>query len=1740
MGRRRTRREVARGGDSCPTGTAATVVSATSRNLVAVARQSWVDAVGSSLESRSSASPESANIKWHCELEQEHNGVVKTLQEKTSCEVGDALKSSLKVASNPLSSATSGGKVICATTAASTSESQLTASWAAVAARGSKGTISTSTSAALTLTLEVKEDQGRQESNGMQDPSTSQLETGEKETEPPVFSTAEPTMESARPATTTVVKLPKDSTQKEGSRVTTISSEMSIETLRLLRQYGAGFFLSSNARANPLGPDGNAIGSTLKSTHYSLSTTSVLRSTSKTEAMRPFTTSINSSSSVNEKPSSSSLELPSNGDAEKNSGQQIDEREYEADHSGTPTVVADSAEKEHASLELPLKRIEKKDVLPHEKEKLSTEDTPSPELFSTLTRKTSGADTSSAESVEAKDEEATADLLTLMFLRYCRNSETFTAASAKRSNLNPQSSQSEANGSASAEPRVGTTQDGAYSTDSLPMPATTFPENEEEDGDKAPSTWSVKQVTDEPTETNGNNIPSNTYGGTNTAITSETRSATETREGLKPEANHGEEVNAPPTPAPPIPELVLFEELTDLLMTRDVTAHLLEVVRELLSHTKVIPHYHFNGNGNTQQQNFSRGGNHGGAGKGGGLAEGRKSNSTSDNACDTEVFMATALQVEQQKTLIEEARRRECARQVILILLKQMEEKKINEERWIETPSTETLLKQAKEALETIPTSSPLAFETTTAPPPSTTTSSTSSYSIPVFSTSCPLTAFSTKKLLSETSFRHFSTTLQTTNQVEYLSSAAPDDRASWPLPDTNPTDEQNCLPSMDSSPMAFSAASLFAPPKLSSMKVTPFSMANSSSATPDIHFSSPSLAASTAGGESPYENPYYASYASRTQRLGPVSVPVSMNNIADCTRVTRFGVQQFSNPSNTPQEGPRYPNFSSDAPLRFPGSSFLLPSLPLFAEPTCRQAKSTRANSNASKGNGALLIYEPATDLLGSTESTLEATCSPSESVETPQTYSPFHALLPLPPITTSPYSASISASNPSEFLISSSVHGAAFTTKAFSEGALPLGYNPFAPQVRKEMSSRHSSSSLSSFSSSPDPFILNPHINEEWWSGEEENSKLLPVEAQGERSLEASVSPSLDSVIPRETLCLNHQTGVLQRKPQDVHSVPSMSSDPASQQNSVSSDMVGGNMKDGEVAYSSDDWCPTSELKNDEFLFVSSYDCTEAGITPSTRTTLNAETATSEAGESTMSPPLPREGSEDDQSRKNKVCVSLPEGNGYFETKLDEPKDEDPLHFADLQPEAISTAKPSSVVDRGSNPIGSSVSLSPFEQVSLCTPLEDRKVFSTQDPFCRPYPEMQLNEGTAEEYIERVQPGEIRDGSTLLLLLASTTDTASNAANPSPFAVWTTVDSRGTELPFTLFHDLSVSGTPSATSKSSSIQQPQTCKIEFNSSLYNNGDEATERAKTPLAPPSALLYNEMLGTTSVPLHSSALVDSASHSHVLNSDSKMEIALSHNLAPLDDSTLETAPLLFHFDDDSEHPHFARTETREEGLTEEHKMHSSEQQYTTSENMTPKPEQDEIFIFGSNDGRGELAVKEIPTYADAPPPDSIAWNSATSWASPENLWNVNAKDFVPTAASFRRHENPVAPFTTAGRRIHPTMEGDSFPFDSSQPTWPSMQNRNMIDSAIPHPFPHGAGNIGPFISRSGNSWSGNSAKSKKERFLDSTLLHLKSLSSMELCSLPHGPSQRRKVCDGEPKLIRRVEKSASGGNALQQ
>lgn len=100
------------------------------------------------------------------------------------------------------------------------------------------------------------------------------------------------------------------------------------------------------------------------------------------------------------------------------------------------------------------------------------------------------------------------------------------------------------------------------------------------------------------------------------------------------------------------PELMLFEELVELCTTREVTPHLLELVRELLSRTRVIPHYN-NSGGSAQQQ-----------------------------------------------ALLDEVKRREYAQQLILILLNQLKERKLQERMGLQpSVSTEALVQRVQEAL---------------------------------------------------------------------------------------------------------------------------------------------------------------------------------------------------------------------------------------------------------------------------------------------------------------------------------------------------------------------------------------------------------------------------------------------------------------------------------------------------------------------------------------------------------------------------------------------------------------------------------------------------------------------------------------------------------------------------------------------------------------------------------------------------------------------------------------------------------------------------------------------------------------------------------------------------------------------------------------------------------------------------------------------------------------------------------
>lgn len=102
-----------------------------------------------------------------------------------------------------------------------------------------------------------------------------------------------------------------------------------------------------------------------------------------------------------------------------------------------------------------------------------------------------------------------------------------------------------------------------------------------------------------------------------------------------------------------MPEVLLFNELVELCTTRDVTTHLLELVKELISRTRVIPH-HSGNSGSAQHQ-----------------------------------------------VMYEEVRRREFAQQLILTLLNQLRERKINVEMGRDdVVPTSVIIQRMKESLD--------------------------------------------------------------------------------------------------------------------------------------------------------------------------------------------------------------------------------------------------------------------------------------------------------------------------------------------------------------------------------------------------------------------------------------------------------------------------------------------------------------------------------------------------------------------------------------------------------------------------------------------------------------------------------------------------------------------------------------------------------------------------------------------------------------------------------------------------------------------------------------------------------------------------------------------------------------------------------------------------------------------------------------------------------------------------------
>lgn len=1560
----------------------------------------------------------------------------------------------------------------------------------------------------LQLVEDLKKEEGSLESEEKGNRTSDEPDEKEREGESVLLCNPDAGTAKARPASTKVVKLPKDPSQKGGSHVTTISSETSIETLRALRQFGAGFFLSSNASAPHKVLERSASHEPLKKPICCYSTTSVSSTPRLTVDVTRLQEGMECTRKKVEKFSDS---CRANTSTLLNENVNTDERWMEiaerkmADRALSPVVVRNSSN-DKAS-----------DTASH----------------ATFTDNMGGTGLLATDKAGPKDEEETADLLTAMLLRYCRTSETFTAASAKRLNLNPQGYPNETAGSTSNESRVET---GQKDVDcSTPCNTTGFPppvgENGTEDN-KVPPTWSVKQEIGSTDETESETTHTSRSGRSDMTSRTEEATSLDSHEKQSEDEKNEEEIKLPPSPAPPTPELVLFGELKDLFMTRDVTAHLLEVMRELLSHTKVIPHYHFCSNGNLQQQNSSKGGGSiTGNPKGSNCTEGRNSNGSAESSTEADGCHTTVLQEQQQQALVEEARRRENAHQVILILLKQMEEKKMQESKGIETVPTETLLKRVEDALEAITFSHSPPFETTT-----TSNLSTSNSSIPVFSTGVPFSAAPVPNMLKEFNYNLFSTTVQTNYSMDHPFSAASGDPSSWPISAVNSTTDWTHLsPMSTSSPTSLAFLPLL--PKLSFRSSSEHAPGEFSSATPDVRFASPSVAAHKTIEECCYENNDYSPYACSTLPGHPVSVPVSVQSMAECTRLTRFGVQQFSYSSNSPGEVPHHLVSSRNDPIHSsPYASFVPSASPLPSGPVPKRMKKGRERKKASKCGELPSVQNAGTDLHGNNSVGLGMACAPSKSASFAQPYSPFQRLLPFTCASPSLYSTPKPVSQSSAFPLPFSGHSAAFNSTTAVTGVAVKVHNPFVSQVLEETRTHSSVSSVSSTSSSPDTFQWRLNINEEeWFSGQDETQRSLQVQLERGKSNESSPTlsypPPSEPTNPsecvsspchlenlQECLCSGPTDIAAVRTTQHRCTLPSFDSKPTSQKNSLCCLIKEEEGVSKHLPLSSDDLSSPPERKTPDHEMALRNQNMRAATFHSSQTTFVE-------GQTKTLPSIPIEESEEGRKIRMEASVDCLGVDGSLQTAIKQPEDKDLGHL----PEFFSEAIPSFTAVRAAGGSVTSIEHTTFLASSTPSAIPDREIHEI------------LSAPMEEISILPIEPFSSSASPTLKQIERTVThpfdDQHFTEAVPrvaSPLLVNSSASMHGTPLTSPSFAQWSTESLQTCTLPPT----PQTYQMDFNSPVGRQGDEATEVDKGPSTPASRLNYSTLLETSPVPRPCISSAVSALHPLRLECESRERVQLSYDCGEPHDRIFGGVPFLFNFDVENDHDQHAVKKKGDTGFTAKNQPLTSEQSHGKSENMMMKPEEEER-VHTCPGEHSKTPLDEMVNLTALPLVGSNPWESPPSWSCSETFLNVNAQDFVPSSLSFTIPTDPETIFQSTETHTVPHTGTNSLTFDVPSPLWFSSNPSRIGSNTLPLPSQHSSSTPELFASRNANCWPSVGGKSKKERFIDSAVMQINALAScMDPTSVSHGPSQRRKVPNGEAVLIHRVEKPLTRGNGI--
>lgn len=1544
---------------------------------------------------------------------------------------------------------------------------------------------------------------------------------------------AEPASTNVQPATTTVTKLPKNSATKVGSRVTTISTQMSIETLRALRQYGAASLRSMNSSLLLPTTKGAAGASKLRScSSHPINTLSA-----------SLQNSVNASTEIKEKCVSSNGRRENRSSSNSSFDSDGREARFALPHSGassdlvrvtSQTRAGTTATGDHGGAEQ-VKDADVRTNLHELKEMCYSIEGRYESGDAMLTPNATHDSLPTMIEAAAKEGEETRDLLTSVLLRYCRSSEAFSTASAKRMKLPSQNVETEAKANFFTESKNGTVRDDEGGTVPCISTTATSVSKKSEDESDTTSKWSVSlgDATNTKSETeNKYNRKRDTKNST-ALLTGSV--ITNYMDELKKERENEKDVELLPSPLPPTPELVLFEELVELLTTRNVSADLLDLVRELLSRTKVIPHYHHSNTTFLQQQNLSTG-SLGSAVKG--RAHGEKGRNYGGD-CESGIGdnAGTLLQQQQQQILLEEVGSRECAKQLILILLNQMKEKKVQESMGMETESTESLVKRAKEALK-VTTTSTLSYLPSFASFSSPATA-TSIDATPIFSTSVSSVNFPSPIAMGETIQNLCHETLHTNDQKSYASPTNFAETVLEAVSMTHLSDEKVRLSSGNCSPSAC------APPRISPW-LSP-SMFSTGVLPLEPHHTTSSSSYST---QQELGEP---SYGFSVPTISPGSVPVAVHTTAACTRLTRFGVQQFSLPSTASGGASQCTaSFSADHPLS-PFSSLFRPPAPFFSAGSLKKPENTwELDGNALEYEKNILHGSP-TESQECTGEGIGASCLPSQHKLYDQAYSPFVPMLPfasaVPPPCSVPGSTFHNFSSFGYPLCEAPLQNAEKVPLA----DFPTAYNPFARPLLPE----RSPSSCSSSSSPSDPFLWNNLIDgEEWWNGEDKESNALTAEKGIEK-------PNVSS--PR------HSSAAAPTIPHHRDSAfPSTS--PKASSERVSRDLTG-NCIAWNACHTPVNTASSSTIVNQLSIFsnesqiektettdrVASLSCTQCNTpqdlySPPKQPELQKKEAvsiTSSPSEEKYSKVVNKrntddtkmlsffleENSEDDRGEAEKIAWQSTTLKSSIRRELINQMETDAPSSTEALPIAILPFSTPDAIGHHAAPVavaGARASVAPLnspcrECVSPHTPIVG-KTSSTQELQFSPC-------STTEEHRETIygigtlcdHPVQKRTEFTESFALPLPPWVSEASLTSSAIAQSTQVDCQISSMPSASFHDSLSIFTPFPQSMGSALQSSQTCEIGFNSTScdpVSKFGESGTASLSPLLPRSSL---EGFTALSPFDHRSAPFDFSLDHRSSSRQSREQMDLCDVPETFHDSDARPGALHAQLNEKNKQKFSIKLNHREAMLGDKKQQQKSSRDSSRNKSEQEITKQGMKKMMCEKSERKKAAKVEVMPNADALHSKNTSFASPLSMATSGKSWNVDAQDFLPSFASLRYSKDSRTLLSSTESRIVSRKDPISSSSDSTPAIRPSTSRKEKRSKARNLPLNSSSVKLAFLQSLDVNSYnypcSESENKNKYQDVIASTGLFGDNNTTI---SSTLEPTQRRKVSYGKTILLHRV------------